>query len=127
MTYPKLEKVIPSSSENITIDLLNKSSLNYTLRIVGGWVKDKLLNRKSRDLDFIVDCETMEQLFLITNQTFRLLESKYSPKLLENKTLFRRPYDIRSYGFLKMTLYGFEIDLEIMAVNRKITLPYVKL
>jgi hypothetical protein len=120
-----LKNIIPSSSEKLIIDVLNKSSLNYTLRIVGGWVKDKLLNFISRDIDLIIDCETMDKLFLITNNTFNLLKTKYSPKILENQNIFRQPYEIRNYGFLKMTLYGVEIDMEIMAENRKITPPYV--
>ena len=44
------------------MDLKQKGGLKTTFRVAGGWVRDKLLNIDSNDIDIALDDMTGEQL-----------------------------------------------------------------
>jgi tRNA nucleotidyltransferase/poly(A) polymerase len=68
-------------------------------------------------MDIVVNALTIKDLYDIENSLFSNLKADIE----SYPSLFRRPYKIRNYGKLTFTLYGMDIDLEIMAKNRTIT------
>jgi hypothetical protein len=121
------KKIFLSQDEKNIISLINSldSKNKYTFRIFGGWVKDKLLDNTPRDIDMAVDCVTMENLFMILEEMFEKLNIQGFD--LKDETRFKRPYEVRTYGFTKLILFGIKLDLEVLAADRKVTPPLVKL
>jgi hypothetical protein len=98
----------------------------YSIRVFGGWVKDKLIGRTPRDMDILIDCMTIENLNQTIVEVFEILKIQYPDEDLKNENKFKLPYEFREYGFMRITLFGIIIDIEILASNRKIVPPYVK-
>ena len=75
--YTETERKIFSIFENTT---LNGEKIN--VRVMGGWVRDKLLNLHPNDIDLEMDCMTLENLNLILNNTFEKIKEKYGEHVL---------------------------------------------
>jgi hypothetical protein len=96
----------------------------YTPRILGGWVRDKLLQINARDIDVVIDLQTIENLENFCEKLFSNINSTY-PDLASNPKLFRSPYDKRNYGFAKTILFGFHVDISILAKEKVVVPPFV--
>ena len=46
------------------MNLINHYNLNITMRISGGWVRDKLMGLESDDIDFTIDKMTGQDLLI---------------------------------------------------------------
>jgi tRNA nucleotidyltransferase/poly(A) polymerase len=45
----------------LLLNVVKNSNLNTTLRVAGGWVRDKLISRDSHDLDIALDDQSGEE------------------------------------------------------------------
>lgn len=50
------------------LDVVNQNKTDSTLRVAGGWVRDKLLGRTSDDIDIVLDNMTGSQFAELINQ-----------------------------------------------------------
>lgn len=121
-TLTEIEQQIFSLFRNATLD--NKL---INVRVMGGWVRNKLIGLQPKDIDIEIECETMDNLLILLNSIFDKIKTTYGKEYTDNPTYFRSPYEFRGYGFTKIILFGQPIDIEIMASHRNIVPPYVKL
>jgi len=97
----------------------------YTPRVAGGWVRDKILKSTPRDIDIVINLETKENLENYFNKIFHNINSSY-PDLSKDPKLFRSPYEHRDYGFCKVVLFGRQLDVSILSANKTVVPPCVK-
>lgn len=81
-----------------------------SVRIVGGWVRDKLLHKPSKDMDLTVDMkgdEFAQWLFKIAQQRFGTNQKIVS----ENKTTEGRPEQIKNLSVAFLKIYGQAVEI----------------
>lgn len=70
------------------LDVLKENNLNTTLRVAGGWVRDKMYGKESDDIDIALD-DMFGQEFaeIISKKQFEIdvKEGKVDPNALKNK------------------------------------------
>ena len=81
--------------------------MDTTLRVAGGWVRDKLMGRVSEDIDIAVDDRTGEQFALMVNEYLRImgLGTHKIAVIKEN------PEQSKHLATATVKLLGFDIDM----------------
>lgn len=122
-SYPHVNKdSIPLNlNEEKILTALDKSiNPNYKLYVVGGWVRDKLLNLSTADMDIIIDATTVGELYNVTMAVYN-----YTEQTANHTGKLKRPKVQSEYGRISFMIYDTDIDVETMASERHINEPSV--
>ncbi len=78
-------------------------------------------------MDLVITCNNEIELRKVITNLFEYLNKTESGNLTADNNYFKLPLEADyRYGKTKFTIFGVEIDIEIMSSNRKITFPYVR-
>ena len=82
-----------------------------TARIVGGWVRDKFLNRPSKDIDITVDTMGGDE---FASWLYRVATQRYGAQqrvVTEAKTTEERPEQIKNLSVAFLRIFGQDIEI----------------
>ena len=107
---PRDEIQLSSTEKKVTrflLDVLEYHSSDATLRIAGGWVRNKLLGLDSDDLDIVTDT--------ISGETLANLIVEYQAHTGRRKSAFgiisRNPDQSKHLETVTIRLFGLDIDI----------------
>jgi len=91
----------------VLLDIVHENELTTTLRVAGGWVRDKLLHRPNHDIDIALDNMMGLQFATLANAYLE----KHSMEHKEIAVIQANPEQSKHLETARIKLLGFEIDL----------------
>jgi len=82
-----------------------------TARVAGGWVRDKLLNKQSKDIDITVDAMGGDE---FAQWLYKIAEQRYGGNqkvVTEAKTTEERPEQIKNLAVAFLRIFGQDVEI----------------